>query len=298
MSGIRSCPICGSTSESELFAESRFDPKQLNEFAFASRKLPEYMHHQLMLCRPCDLVYVSSTQELPDLQTAYEEAAFDSGQEAAFAARTYARILSREFPKLPDRKGSVDIGTGDGAFLKELLQAGFSDVSGVEPSRAPVAAAQPDIRPLIRSGLFQDGMFTEGSCSLVTCFQTIEHVADPMALCSSALKLLKPGGILCLVGHNRRSLSARLLGRKSPIYDIEHLQLFSPASFRMLLEKSGCREVHVRPFWNRYPVTYWARLFPFPGSVKTTLIRGLERCGGRRISVPLPAGNLVAWGVR
>ena len=51
-----------------------------------------------------------------------------------------------------------------------------------------------------------------------------------------AFRILKPGGAIFLIGHNRRrSLSARLLGRRSPIFDIEHLQLFSPRSLRQLL---------------------------------------------------------------
>ncbi len=41
------------------------------------------------------------------------------------------------------RDGALDIGTGDGAFLAELLRAGYTDVIGIEPSSAPIEAAAP-----------------------------------------------------------------------------------------------------------------------------------------------------------
>ena len=110
--------------------------------------------------------------------------------------------------------------------------------------------------------------------------------------------MLKPGGVLCLVGHNRRALSARLLGTKSPIFDIEHLQLFSPESFRRLLTTAGLTSASVFPFWNRYPVSYWTRMFPFPPGLKRVLLKSLSATRIGRVTLPLPAGNLVAIGFK
>ena len=88
---------------------SNVDPARLDQFAFASRKLPEYMHHRLMICKTCDLVYASPVPAPDELHEAYAEAAFDSGTEAAYAARTYGRIVDRLIPRLPDLKGALDI---------------------------------------------------------------------------------------------------------------------------------------------------------------------------------------------
>ena len=294
----RPCPLCGTVERSRLLAEARLDAARFDEFAYASRKTPEYMHPRLMLCQACDLAYASTPHDEAALHGAYAEAAFDSGREAALAARTYAGLLEPVVRQLRDRVGMVDIGAGDGALLREMLALGFENVAGVEPSRAPIESASPEIRGLIRQGVFERGMFAPRSCSLVTCFQTIEHVADPVALCAAAVELLKEGGALCLVAHNRRALSARLLGRRSPIYDIEHLQLFSTAALRRLLADAGLRNISARSFWNRYPLAYWVRLFPFAKPWKTRLLRGLERSRLASIPLALPAGNLVAWGFR
>ena len=105
---------------------------------------------------------------------------------------------------------------------------------------------------------------------------------------------VKPGGGLFLIGHNRRALSAKVLGRKSPIFDIEHLQLFSPVSIHHLLEKAGFSRVEVMTVFNRYPLQYWARLFPFPSGYKQRILKILQSIPTGRWVIPLPAGNLAA----
>jgi SAM-dependent methyltransferase len=157
----------------------------------------------------------------------------------------------------------LDIGTGDGAFLAQLVANGFDDVIGVEPSAAPVAAASAGVRSMIRTGAFDPRDFTPEQFGLVTCFQTLEHVPDPLALCRGAYQLLRPGGAFLVVCHNRRGVVNRLLGRRSPIYDVEHLQLFCPRSLRSLLQRSGLSDIRLRPIVNRYPIGYWMKLFPF-----------------------------------
>ena len=294
----RLCPLCGESHVSSLFAEARFDPARLGEFAYASRKLPEYMHHRLMQCSRCDVIYASPVPDTSELESAYEAAAFDSQQEAAYAAKTYIKALRSVCDRLPDRVGALDIGAGDGAFCGELKSIGFSNVTGLEPSSAPIAAAADNVQACLRQEMFAPGLFPPEQFSLVTCFQTIEHVSSPSQLCREAVRLLKPGGALCLVAHNRRAISCRLLGRRSPIFDIEHLQLFSPMSLQRLLAEAGLRSVVVKTLYNRYPISYWTRLFPFPSAIKTALLRSLRASRVGDIPLTLPAGNLLAYGFR
>ncbi len=298
MKNTRGCPICRTTTTTSLYANARIDPKGLGNFAYSSRKLPEYMHLQLMICRSCDLIYASPIPDERVLKSAYVSAAYDSGVEAKFAALGYANLIRSIIPQLPDFSAALDIGAGDGAFCAELLKTGFKDVVGVEPSSAPVAAASEEIRSHLLQELFLPNRFDAERFSLVTCFQTIEHVPDPLGCCQEAHRLLKPGGAMCLVGHNFRAFSARVLGRRSPIYDVEHLQLFSPNSFSQMLKMAGFRNICVKTVRNRYPLSYWTRLFPFPSSVKSGLLSVLRASKLGEILVTLPAGNLIAYGFR
>jgi len=230
------------------------------------------------------------------MERSYAGALFDSGEEARHAALTYAALL--DGLRLPDKVGALDIGTGDGAFLERLLERGFSRVRGVEPSEAPVRAAKPAIRRLIRRGMFKASDFGRGSLSLVTCFQTMEHLHDPLGVARAALSLLKPGGALVLVCHSHRALSARLLGRLSPIFDIEHFQLFSPKSAARLMHNAGAERVKVTRVMNSYPLRYWIKLFPMPGALKKLLGSAAGSTGLDRLSLPMPAGNLAVVGYK
>jgi SAM-dependent methyltransferase len=290
----RACPVCGSDHDHRVYADAHFDPSQLDQFAFASRKLPEYMHYRLNECRRCDSLYASPLPTRESLEHAYVEAAFDSAEEARYASLSYAAFLPKIVAKIGRLEAALDIGTGDGAFLEQLQRHGFRQLLGVEPSAAPVAQAKPQIRPLIRQAPFRANDFEPASFSLITCFQTLEHVDDPQSLCRQAHALLHEGGALFVVSHNRRALSARLLGRKSPIFDIEHLQLYSPRSLRYGLERAGFCDIGLYPVLNRYPLHYWLKLLPLPPALKA---RALARLNGSRLGklpVKIAAGNFAA----
>ena len=294
----RACPICGPSAGSRLFAESNIDLEVLDAFAFASRKLPEYMHPRLVECGRCGILYGNPVFPPDALHHAYQAADFDSGTEARYASLTYARLIRKLLNHLPDCNSALDVGTGDGVFLERLLELGFDHVLGVEPSAAPRAAANQDIKPLILPGMFEPGRFERASFSLITCFQTMEHVFDPLQTARTAFGLLKPGGAFVIIVHNRKALSARLLGTKSPIFDIEHLQLFCLATARRLLREAGFRNLSASPIWNLYPLRYWAKLFPMPRVLKSAVNRYLQKSAAGDLLIPLPAGNLVCVGYR
>jgi SAM-dependent methyltransferase len=252
----------------------------------------------MVRCPTCDLLYANPAPDLEWLRERYRQAGFDAAEESRHAARTYARKLRLIAIEIPERRGALDIGAGDGAFLEQLVAAGFREVIGIEPSPAPIAAASPAVRALLREGFFADDPIPDQSLCLVTCFQTLEHTEDPNGLCIAAFEALKPGGAFFAVAHNHRSISARLLGRRSPIFDVEHLQLHSPRSLRFMLERTGFERIRVKPLRNDYPVAYWVKLLPLAPVAKEKLRRGLTRLGLANFLVPVWAGNLMAVGYK
>ena len=176
--------------------EAEFDPSRLTRMSFSSRKEPEYMHYRLVECAACDALYASPAPRERHLARAYREADYEATEEAGFAARTYARLLRPILARLPERGAALDIGAGDGAFVEYLLDAGFAEVVGVEPSRAPILAASERVRPMIREGVFKADDFEPDHFHLITCFQTLEYLHDPDEVLWTFPSLLAPGGVV------------------------------------------------------------------------------------------------------
>lgn len=290
--------MCGSSSEhARTFLEEKIDPARLNEFSFASRKEPEFLNYRMIQCLRCDLVYVDQPPSQQALAAAYHVADYDSAEEANDAAAAYLRELQPVLGKV-GRGAALEIGTGTGVLLEGLAGAGFNTLVGVEPSTAAVESAPAHRRPWIREGIFREEDFEPQSFDLICCFMTLEHVRDPLDIAESVLRLLRPGGAFVTVTHNYRSAVNRILGRRSPIIDVEHMQLFSPQSIAELFRRAGYVDVRARPFANRYALSYWTRLLPLPPALKRSIIRAEDAVGLGRRKLTFNVGNTIVAGFR
>ena len=161
---------------------------------------------------------------------------------------------------------------------------------------AAIADAPPHRQEWIRPITFEEHGFGDHSFDLICCFMTMEHVLDPKELADGVLRLLRPGGVFVTVTHDFDSRVNTILGRRSPIIDIEHMQLFSRTSIVELLARSGYERIAVEGFRNRYALRYWWRLLPLPKPVRrggAALLR-VSRLDGLKIT--LNVGNTMAIG--
>ena len=296
-SPYRSCPVCGASQErATLFIENNIDPQKLSSFSFASRKTPEFMCHRLVQCPDCDLVYANQPPTEDELSMAYHSADYDSSEEADDAASAYIRAMQPALGRLNRRQSALEIGTGTGILLEYLSASGFTELTGVEPSSAAIRAAPPHRRAWIREGMFEEADFEPSSFDLICCFMTMEHVRDPKSIANAAFRLLRPGGAFITVTHNYHGLVNRLLGKRSPIIDLEHMQLFSDRSIRHLFNATGFQNIEVKAFSNRYSVSYWTRLSPLPAKIKQVALRLLASTGASRLKLSVNVGNSMTVG--
>ena len=256
------------------------------------------MCQRLVQCPDCDLVYADQPLGEDELAHAYHVAHYDSSEEANDAAASYIRAIRPMLNELAARQSALEIGTGTGIFLECLSNEGFTKLVGVEPSSAAIAAAPEYRRAWIHEGMFDENGFAPESFDLICCFMTMEHVRDPNIIAHSALRLLRPGGAFVTVTHDYRSPVNRLLGRRSPIIDIEHMQLFSKRSVRHLFESTGYADVTVKAFVNTYSLRYWLRLVPLPRGIKPALSGLLASIGLDNVKLKVNVGNLVTAGFK
>jgi SAM-dependent methyltransferase len=299
MSISRNCPICNASAEqASIFMRENIDPSKISSFSFASRKAPEWMCHQLLLCQQCSLVYSPNPPSADNLARAYHEAAYDSSEEASDAAKSYMKAIAPAIKQLTSKKSALEIGTGTGIFLEFLSRDGFEEVIGIEPSIVAIQVAPIGRQGWIRHGIFREEDFAPESFDIICCFMTYEHVQDPMALTESAFRLLKKGGALVGVTHDYQSWLNRFLGKRSPIIDIEHMQLFSKQSAKVMFQRAGFENVSLSSFVNKYSLQYWLRLSPIPKFLKLFLSKIFSLPILNSIRIGINVGNIVTIGYR
>lgn len=280
----RSCPACGghgTKKYSSNIVEDRFSSS-----TYASRKSPELMHHALMECDNCASLFAAILPNTDELLQNYIDASFDGQIESEFAAKTYCKYLQKL--NLLREKRIFDIGCGDGAFIKLAMASGATTVQGIEPSGGALSSAKEMIG-LIRT-VSVEACDYDSEFDLATCFQTLEHVTKPAETVLKMFDAIVTGGHLAVVCHDRLSLVNRLLGRKSPIFDIEHLQMFSGYGLECLMQTAGLEIIYFKRIVNRYPLGYWLRLSPLPRKLKN-IIELHRRSLISNCSIPIAVGN-------
>lgn len=191
------CNLCGGSDHAPLFRKAGY---------------------QLLRCAECDLVFVGdppSAAEVAGFYTAqadYHNELLDPAS-AAFArmrgvARQHLRALRHSVPH-PAAMRLLDIGCSSGLFLAEARGAGFT-VSGAELSPETGAFARDHFGLDIHIGDWRDAGHAPGSLDIVTLFDVIEHLPDPLAELAAIRRLLKPGGLLLQSTPNIDGLFPRL----------------------------------------------------------------------------------------
>jgi hypothetical protein len=98
----------------------------------------------------------------------------------------------------------------------------------------------------------------EASYDVLTLWDVIEHVTDPLAEIQRAHRLLKPGGLLAAHTMDIDSLFARLMGARWPWLMEMHIYFFSRRTLTALLEKAGFKVIRAAPQGRYLRLGYFA----------------------------------------
>ena len=138
----------------------------------------------------------------------------------------------------------LEVGAGFGSFCHEMAKTGrFKRILAVEPTpslaadcrRLGLEVIEQPIEEIDRAALLGDG----GEIDVIVNFEVIEHLYSPREFLRQCADLLNPGGILVVTCPNSRGFDVMELGVKSSVLDVEHVNLFHPASLAHLLDACG-----------------------------------------------------------
>ena len=294
-----SCPICKThNNKSKLYFKDNFDKKKIIQSSFSSRKNPEYMCMNMLKCNNCKLVYAEKIIKKKTIAQLYKYCSFDSKIEAKFAAQTYFNNLFLQNLQIKNRHSALEIGCGEGSFLGFLKKAGFKKIVGIEPSIEAIRASQKKVKKYIKLGMFENFNFKKQKFDFICCFMTLEHVYNPKKIIQKIKKLLNPGGMIALITHDYESLVNRILKEKSPIVDIEHLQIFNKKSMQYLLKLNNFDCVQIQSFKNTYPLSYWIKLLPISEIIKKKLLIFLSKKNYLNSTISINVGNIISIGTK
>ena len=286
------CAICRTEGEAIELYPANCDFSSFTPAVFSARRAPDGIHYRMVRCNRCGLVRADPAAEPGSLAHLYARSAFTYGDEVADLRHTYGRALSG-LDAWGARKGDLlEIGCGNGFFLEEALDRGYARVRGVEPGSDVVAQAHPRVRPFVACDVMRPGLFAPGAFDVICMFQVLDHIPDPAALLGECLTALRSGGLVLCVTHNAESLSARILGERSPIVDIEHTYLYCPSTLSRLFAASGFEVLRVGAIRNRYSLRYLSHLAPLPHVLKRMLLAATGRTSLGRIRLDFPLGNM------
>lgn len=148
------------------------------------------------------------------------------------------RLLGRSSPP-PLRL--LDVGCSSGALLAVAAKLGFSP-SGVEiASKAAETARRAGFE--VFCGLLHKACFADEAFDVITAFELIEHLNDPLLLLNECHRILKPEGVLIINTPNAASWTAGVMKEQWDGFSLTsmggHVSFFSPRSLAHLADR--CR---------------------------------------------------------
>jgi SAM-dependent methyltransferase len=147
----------------------------------------------------------------------------------------------RQVLPCPGRGRLLDFGCGGGNFLERMRGLGWQ-VTGVDTSPAAIQRVRTELGLDALAGSLPHVGLAQNVFDLVTMWQSLEHVHQPLRVLREARRLLVPGGMLVVSVPNIDSLPFRWFGTGWYGLDLpRHLTHFTPPTLHLMLEKAGFR---------------------------------------------------------
>lgn len=232
---IDSCGVCGETKSSFHLKDGEFTVNR---------------------CSNCGTYWVTPRLHSEDLNEVYQEQYWNSDSPQSMGYDSYfdkVHLYEKSFQrkessfkshlaKMNPTKRILDIGCSNGVFLRVMEKRGWKGV-GVDISKSAIEQAVHHNKGTnleFRCGYLHEVTSPDEKFDLVTMWDVIEHVEDPMKLLRDINQLLDKNGYLVLETQNMHSMFARMLKRKWHHYKHhEHIYHFNRKALKYMLNNTG-----------------------------------------------------------
>ncbi len=215
--------------------------------------------HECLACKTARVETIPSPEELK----AHYDLSYFKGSKEKFGYVDYAAEEEGLVSVFKQRRKTLeamvpggrilDVGCATGGFLK--IFGPHWEKQGIELSNELLEAHPAPGDVPIWIGDFLEYEPPE-LFDVITMFDVLDHARDPAAMVKKAARLLRPGGILCVLVGERTSLFPRLIGKRWHLYiPPTHLTYFSRQGLTKLLEATGFETLSRGYEWKWVPLS-------------------------------------------
>lgn len=227
----RMCPVCGS-GEGEFLKNI---PVNLSPEIRGNINYPD--SYDIVWCNQCGMVFADSSLSREDIDLYYTQCnMYDNASHVKqdTYSETYQVIYKTILPYLTSESRIIDVGCGNGMFLRYLKSKGYTHLYGLDPSES-------SMKQLDKNGIsgeigsiyekIPDEMHGRFDICILVC--VLEHLLLPADCLGNIVKLIKKGGLLYIMVPNAEGFEKYL--REIPNYfNHEHINYFSTTTLDYL----------------------------------------------------------------
>jgi 2-polyprenyl-3-methyl-5-hydroxy-6-metoxy-1,4-benzoquinol methylase len=283
------CPACDFNEYTLMFEAT--SANQIDGSEFQCTNTHHAKHGQIVRCLGCGLIQTNPQLPEDQLKTLYsdvEDAVYLENAEAR--RKTFGYNLKRILQHLPARGHLLDVGCYCGLFLQTAGEHVNLKLTGVEPSRWAVDYCR-------QQGLeVQQGVLKElppERFDVITSWDVLEHVSDPLAELIEVNSRLKPGGVYAFSTLNVDNWFPKLMGERWPWYMDMHLYYFTNDLLGYLLRRAGFEVVEAKAYCHIITGEYFLRKLtslgvPFVSRLQNTKVERLLK----KLYLPFRFGDI------
>ncbi|MFA5779072.1 MAG: class I SAM-dependent methyltransferase [Elusimicrobiota bacterium] len=213
-------------------------------------KLRHNIKRNVLKCEKCGIVYLEPVrQNLKDYYTGEYRKLYTpvigrslNSKELFDICLPYQKNRIDELKHaLGPQKKLLDVGCASGAFL-HAVKSHVMECVGIEFNSANARFVEEVLGIKVYTKHIEYVDLPHESFDIITAFQVLEHIEDPVKFLVGINNLLKPGGIICIEVPNVQDVLLSVYNVK-PYADFwfrePHIFNYSPKTLTMVLKKSG-----------------------------------------------------------
>lgn len=253
------CNLCGNddTGVDVLYEFDRDNiPATHKDFIrIYSSASTEVFYERLVRCKRCGLIYISPQPRRELIIDGYS-----SAEDKQYVSQEKGRLITfrnclKTVKQLSPSGRLLDIGAAAGMFVKAAKDAGY-EAYGVEPSAWMANFAKERYGVNVFPGVVEDAKFKDASFDIITMWDVLEHVPDPMSTLKEVKRILKPGGFLIVNYPRIDDVLAKIFGKKWWFLLSVHLFYFTPNTLSSYMKKLEFEKITHGPHFQRLAYDY------------------------------------------